>query len=371
MKNKNFSFAIAIAFFIMSGCAQTPDSVKSNKHKSGEAPSENAYSAVKNIYDSFEEAYETQYTKFTLPDKSVVMADAPEEIYQLELSPINAEKDTEWMEEKVVETAQVFGIEQEYEIENSGECNFRLVSSDRKAGIRLFSRAVFDITNEPLPTVDNYKALYVNRNNTEIDTNIKMNIDEAVGFSNEIAALLGDELINSASEVYYFTDGEKKQIEIDIQKFYKGVGIQNIYSQQSTEEMTKAENSLLADTFYNKTLFTEDKGMFLFHSCDAYKMASANKIDSILTFKGACDMLESQLADNINLELDDVKLWYEPVGDRQLMKDGVSEYDSFDGSKTVKCTPKWYFISYTEDSQYTANYVTVDCVTGEVEVFLP
>ena len=67
------------------------------------------------------------------------------------------------------------------------------------------------------------------------------------------------------------------------------------------------------------------------------------------------------------MEFDDVKLWYEPRG---TILDATSE-DGFDGTKTIKCTPKWYFISDEENGDFHGiSYVTVDCVTGEVEVVL-
>ena len=93
-----------------------------------------------------------------------------------------------------------------------------------------------------------------------------------------------------------------------------------------------------------------------------------------IAFKSTCDILESELAENTNFEFDDVKLWYEPRGAIiDLSDSSVSTYDAHDGNKTIKCTPKWYFISdeSSEAELHMINYITVDCVTGEIEVFFP
>ena len=45
--------------------------------------------------------------------------------------------------------------------------------------------------------------------------------------------------------------------------------------------------------------------------------------------------------------------------------------ETFDGSATVKCTPKWYFIKYTIDpnsgQQHQIRFFSVDCETGTLE----
>ena len=110
--------------------------------------------------------------------------------------------------------------------------------------------------------------------------------------------------------------------------------------------------------------------LYLYYSCNNYIPLKDEPIDKIISFKGACDILEEELASNVSMEFDDVKLWYEPRG---TILDATSE-DGFDGSKTTRCTPKWFFISDNDDDSnlhHAINYVTVDCVTGEIEVFFP
>ncbi len=75
--------------------------------------------------------------------------------------------------------------------------------------------------------------------------------------------------------------------------------------------------------------------------------------------------MESELAENTNFKFDDVKLWYEPRSSIGVLEEA---------NKNIKCTPKWFFISDNEEDSglhHAINYVTVDCVTGEIEVFFP
>ena len=86
----------------------------------------------------------------------------------------------------------------------------------------------------------------------------------------------------------------------------------------------------------------------------------------MISFKGACDLLEENLADKIDIQFDDIVLMYEPRGTSVDM-------DELNEAENIICTPKWYFI--IDDKQPTGlhaiNYVTVDCVTGEIYVLIP
>ena len=117
-------------------------------------------------------------------------------------------------------------------------------------------------------------------------------------------------------------------------------------------------------------LYNSDYNLNYYVSCDNYTPVKEEPIEKIISFKGACDILEEELASNVSMEFDDVKLWYEPRG---TILDATTE-DGLDGSKTTRCTPKWFFISDNEEDSglhHAINYVTVDCVTGEIEVFFP
>lgn len=79
-----------LAAVALSACENTPDNIRSNKH-SAEVDSGEAYVSSENIYDSFDAAFEKEYTKFKLPEKSAVSICKPDGVYDLELAYINAE----------------------------------------------------------------------------------------------------------------------------------------------------------------------------------------------------------------------------------------------------------------------------------------
>ena len=80
---KRFLFIILIAICLLSSCAQTPDNIEGANHNI-DLKSANKVS-VEHIFDDFDEAFEAKYTKFKLPDKSSVIINQPEGVYDLEL----------------------------------------------------------------------------------------------------------------------------------------------------------------------------------------------------------------------------------------------------------------------------------------------
>ena len=83
----------------MTSCAQAHDSIQSNNHKT-DSDNKYSYVSVEHILDDFDEAFETEYTKFKLPDKSSVIINQPEGVYDLELKYVNSEKGLEWLKGK-------------------------------------------------------------------------------------------------------------------------------------------------------------------------------------------------------------------------------------------------------------------------------
>lgn len=69
-----------------------------------------AYVSSENIYDSFDAAFEKEYTKFKLPEKSAVSICKPDGVYDLELAYINAENDMDWLSSKVEELQSALDI---------------------------------------------------------------------------------------------------------------------------------------------------------------------------------------------------------------------------------------------------------------------
>jgi hypothetical protein len=125
-------------------------------------------------------------------------------------------------------------------------------------------------------------------------------------------------------------------------------------------------NTLMSAAMQTYIDFDSDFNPEYYIGCDAFKIEKAESVDKMISFKGACDILEEQLADNISLEFDDVELMYEPRG----TETGSGESAA---ATNIVCTPKWYFI--IDDKQpnglHAINYVTVDCITGEIYVLIP
>lgn len=71
-----------LAAVALSSCENTPDNIRSNKH-SAEVDSGEAYVSPENIYDSFDAAFEKEYAKFKLPEKSAVSICKSDGVYDL------------------------------------------------------------------------------------------------------------------------------------------------------------------------------------------------------------------------------------------------------------------------------------------------
>ena len=351
----------------LSSCAQTPDSIQSNNHKTG---SDNKYSyvSVEHILDDFDEAFETKYTKFKLPDKSSVIINQPEEICDLELKYVNADKNTKWMKEKLTELANFFDIPNKTQIENVNNENSRFImeTADKSVDIILFSNPSYHLKYDlNLTDLILKKSEYIDRMNSKDNEEYKAIVDKSVKLANEINNLMDGKLENNPTDLYIQDYNGQKFYELDLQQSYKGLAIQCISPKHPKDGMLLGDNAIMAMSMYSHLLYDSNLNLYFFNGCNNYIPIKEEQIENMISFKGACDILETELAENMTLEFDDVKLWYEPRG---TILDATSE-DGFDGSKTIKCTPKWFFVMDEEDGGWHGiSYITVDCSTGEVEV---
>ena len=87
---------------------------------------------VEHILDDFDEAFETEYSKFKLPKKSSVIINQPEGVYDLELKYVNSEKSLEWLKEKVFKLAEIFNVENNGNAENIGNIGYCLENDKGK-----------------------------------------------------------------------------------------------------------------------------------------------------------------------------------------------------------------------------------------------
>ena len=369
MKKQLFSVSV-IAICLLSSCAQTPENIEGANHNI-DLKSTNKVS-VEHILDDFDEAFKTEYTKFKLPDKSSVIINQPEGVYDLELKYVNSEKSLEWLKEKVFKLAEIFNVENNGNAENIGNIGYCLENDKGKVRADVFSEPYYCTKdNMEWDLMNVTQVEYIDRINPEKrDKKYKNIIEKAQKLSNEINSLMDGALINNAIEIYIKNYKNKIYYDIYLQPTYKGLGIQCITPTYSNGDIFEGDNALMTMSMYMNIMYDSDLNLIAYISSNNYTPVKEEVIDKLISFKGACDILEEELASNVRMEFDDVKLWYEPRG---TILDATTE-DGFDGSKTTKCTPKWFFISDNEEDSglyHAINYVTVDCVTGEIEVFFP
>ena len=369
MKKQQFLVSI-IAMLISSSCAQTPDNIQGNNHNV-DLNSENNKVSVEHILDDFDEAFETEYSKFKLPDKSSVIINQPEGIYDLELKYVNSEKSLEWLKEKVFKLAEIFNLSNCDEVKKIGN-DFTLKNDKARTDLELFSAPYYDKNGDWNPNdIINQKIKYLNRIDLkDLKDEYKVVVDKSVNYANEINVELGGALINHPMDLYVQEYNGEVFYALSLQPYYKGLGLQCISPTYIPSDIFEGDNALMTMGLDIRFLYDSKLTLYSYVGCNNYTPVKSEPIDKIISFKGACDILEEELASNVSMEFDDVKLWYEPRG---TILDATKE-DGFDGTKTTKCTPKWFFISDNdEDSNlhHAINYVTVDCVTGEIEVFFP
>ncbi len=366
MKKRIISISL-IVLCILTSCSKTPNNIQGNNHNV-DLDSENNKVSVKHILDDFDEAFETKYTKFSLPEKSKVIINQPEEVYNLELKYVNADKNTKWMKEKLTELANFFDIPNKAQIENVNNENSRFImeTSDKSVDIILFSNPSYHLKYDlNLTDLILKKSKYIDRMNSKDREEYKTIIDKSVKLANEINNLMDGKLENNPTDLYIQDYNGQKFYELDLQQSYKGLAIQCISPKHPKDGMLLGDNAIMAMSMYSHLLYDSNLNLYFFNGCNNYIPIKEEQIENIISFKSACGILETELAENMTLEFDDVKLWYEPRG---TILDAISE-DGFDGTKTIKCTPKWFFVMDEEDGGWHGiSYITVDCSTGEVEV---
>ena len=130
-----------IAVVVLSSCAQTPDSIQGNNYNTDLNLNDKV--PVEHILDDFDEAFKTEYTKFKLPDKSSVIINQPEGVYDLELKYVNSEKSLEWLKEKVFKLAEIFNVENNGNAENIGNIGYCLENDKGKVRADVFSEPYY------------------------------------------------------------------------------------------------------------------------------------------------------------------------------------------------------------------------------------
>ncbi len=358
------------ALFLLTSCADTPESIKSNKHDSDETQS--VFVSPDKVYDDFDSAYSTEYTKFTLPDSSAIRHTPPEGIYDLELAYNNKENDIEWKKGKVSElySALDFSFEAEMTAE---EFSASLEQGSEDVTVRGYSKPYVrwkedetgvsssseNVTSRDVYFIDHMKP-------EEIPDELNKASSTALSIWEKVKEAVGDELDVQASDGYIIRTPDDVGYEIELRKSYKGVGILNLFSRFSPLPSYGDENALLSFSMQTYMDFDSNFSPEFLNSCETFTAAKAEPLEKVLSFKGACDILERELADYMSVTFDDVTLMYEPIGT-------YTDPQGTEEPGNIICTPKWYFIidEVADIGMHYIYYITVDCVTGDVEVNLP
>ena len=114
-----------IVMCLLTSCSQTSDNIQGNNHNV-DLNSENNKVSVEHILDDFDEAFETKYTKFSLPEKSQVIINQPEEVCDLELKYVNADKSMDWLKERVYKLADIFNVQNYGNLKNVGDIAYTM-----------------------------------------------------------------------------------------------------------------------------------------------------------------------------------------------------------------------------------------------------
>ena len=350
----------------LSSCSKTPDNIQGN-NLNVDLNSENDKVSVEHILNDFDEAFETKYTKFSLPEKSKVIINQPEEVCNLELKYVNADKDTKWLKQKTSQLAEIFDIKNGV-MKMTQDFRCSIESDKERISINQFLEpyfcSMYALNHIDLMNIKKIENLY--RINTDkLNKKYQAVIDKSVKLSEQIYSLIGGDIISNPMDLFIMDYNDETYYEISMQPTFKNVGIQCISPIYSNRDIFEGNNALMTMSLNVKFLYDSKLNLHLFISCNGYTPVKSEPIDKMISFKGACDILEEELASNVSMEFDDVKLWYEPRG---TILDATRE-DGFDGTKTIKCTPKWFFVMDEEDGGWHGiSYITVDCSTGEVEV---
>ena len=357
-----------IVLCILSSCSQTPDNIQGNNHNV-DLNSENNKVSVKHILDDFDEAFETKYSKFSLPEKSKVIINQPEKVCDLQLDFLNKKKSLEWMSQKLsdLQTAFEHKIDGEIVVDETivqiGSDNENVSVSGYSEPYSLwnFNSDVISYVNQ---NVVETEVVYIDRiPEKNIDGGLKSAMNKAINYAQNVKNVMKDELDVKLATGYILHGSDDLSYEIDLQKTYKGIGIMNLPPAYVNDYTTKEGTEILTTYFETYIEFDSSLNPLFYNSCDCFTIKSEKDLHKIISLKGACDILEKELGNNLNLQFDDMELMYEP---QEYIS---SENDTIE--KHIQCVPKWFFmIDYSEGIQHMLKYISVDCVTGKIEVVL-
>lgn len=321
------------------------------------------YVSPSDIRESFDTAFDSEYSKFTLPPKSSVQISQPEDVYMLELKYINEEADVEWYKSVAESIPESFGIFGEYEIiaeESQVSVIGNGITTDVYANSKVYTIWNCNDTLGNPNVFDSSEYIYINRlEDSKLPSGLNSGTELLDSLSQKVCELTNDseDAAKCYSAIYYKYE-DKGWYRIDLQKSYEGVAIRNLVSGIG-DGKSDSDNIVLATVFNSYAIIHEDGTPIVLSISPSFEAVSAQPIEKMLSLKGACDLLEDKLAPELELKINDIELMYEPRG---YQPDGTEK-----STMNVSCTPKWYFIlDRPTDSGYLMEYISVDCVTGEI-----
>ncbi len=373
MNKKTLLLIIPVSLMI-SSCADTPDSIKSNTHSTSDSTHIEA-SDAQGVYSDIDLAYDSAYTKISLPDKESINVQSYDEIDSIELCYINSQLDQEYMTDVVDKLSASFGVLENVQTQTD---DYTALRDDEKSRVKIeaFSRPYVrveledsDICNANNGTVIKNELVFLDQLSDEEKDNVDAGVLEASNKALETAQavgeIFGDQLEYQVSDAYILYGEDDVGYEIEIQKCYNGIAIQNLVS-PSASASPHSDGAVLMSASMQSYADIDSDGQLLYYiGCDSFTVESITEIEDVITFKGACDILESELSDNVHYDFDSVQLMFEPYG--------YEVVDYSEAPKNITCTPKWYFIINKiedESGMHMINYITVDVKTGEINVVM-
>lgn len=299
---------------LLTSCTQAPESVKSNNHET-ENVSKAGMVSAENVWNDLDDAYNAGYTKFKLPEKSLIKQEKFDEIYSAKVTYTNVEDDENWYLERIPKFEEAMGATVSGEPEKKGKCcydhndeNYTVLLTRYGCGNITFNK-LYEMTQMS----DLVKSCIINRNEDILDDDETNAVKQAEELSQKTNKVFDNEF----DSVPVFLDESIKNsnthIQVFLQSYYNGVGIYPASVIYGDDDYMSDSNGRRIMWIKHYADFNNGK-LENFNSGHSYKTIDKTKLDNVVSFKSACDILENELSSNMNIEFDDVKLWYEPRG---------------------------------------------------------
>lgn len=159
---------------------------------------------------------------------------------------------------------------------------------------------------------------------------------------------------------------------------YKGLPVQSFPSSLFNRFIEGSERKLESYTFsYIEAEFDKNGELVFLGNGGPLKVVSSKKQDEIISLASAIELLDSELAENIEYEIDDVQLMYccktvypeiyvEEIGDEKVLELN-DELDKI----PLERVPTWCFIGSYKNGWQFAWSLKVNAITGEITIDAP